>query len=923
MKTFFALGLFMLWATVPVTASIIDVPATLPSIQAAIDSAASGDTVRVADGVYLENINFSEKSIVVCSWFPFDGDSLHIDSTIIDGSAAEEPVVLFNAVEDTTSVLDGFTIRGGSGLYSSYYAARVGGGILIFGGGARIRNNRIMDNAVNYTGTVAGGGIFADVGAYRSLIIENNRVEHNTVQGNVGYGGGIFILSDGPSFVTGNRIAYNHVAADLEAGGGGIGVQNWSIGSYSPLIAANSVMFNSALGNEMSLSGTGGGIMLAWTSPELRNNIVARNHAGAGGGISVFNYLDKNSKTGAPEIPVPAGILVARKAATDVTYFPKTVLINTVVADNRADGPGGGLLDVNLVSTLHNSIVWGNVAPIDSQINGSFAVGYSIVQGGWDGTGNSAVDPIFIDTLDYNLHPELSPAIDAGDPAEIYQDVENPGQPGVPLFPALGSLRNDMGAYGGDWNVRYTIPHGPQFAAFLERINSALYPQRQAIADSFVTANLPMPFVENGMAYFIYTGSASTVYWAGDANGWSGELTPMIRAGGVNFWYYPQLFEPDARIDYKFVLNGTTWILDPKNPNQVSGGYGPNSELAMPDYVQPWEIQPDASIPHGTLHTHNVYSAALNTTRTVKVYTPHMYEAAVNDSFPVMLFHDGLEYISLASAVNTLDNLIAAEQIRPIIAVFVPPGNRTEEYAGYLTDNFTQFIVYELMNVFINYRILSDPQYRGMTGPSYGGLITTEICYKHPEAFGLCAPYSPSYWAKDQEIYNLVTGGPKKDIKFYLDWGRYEPSIQMLALAMRDSLIADGYEIEWNEWPEGHSWGSWRAHLDNALTYFFPWDSVLNVPETETVPMQFELAQNYPNPFNPVTTIQFSIPTAGFVSLKVYNVLGQPVATLLAQELPAGQQEVIWDASGLASVVYYYQLKSGSLGTTRKMIVLK
>ncbi len=372
----------MLWATVPVTAAIIDVPATLPSIQAAIDSAVHGDTVRVADGVYLENINFSEKSIVVCSWFPFDGDSLHIDSTIIDGSAAEEPVVLFNAVEDTTSVLDGFTIRGGSGLYSSYYAARVGGGILIFGGGARIRNNRIMDNAVNYTGTVAGGGIFADVGAYRSRIIENNCVENNTVQGNVGYGGGIFILSDGPSFVTGNRIAYNHVAADLEAGGGGIGVQNWSIGSYSPLIAANSVMFNSALGNEMSLSGTGGGIMLAWTSPELRNNIVARNHAGAGGGISVFNYLDKNSKTGAPEIPVPAGILVARKAATDVTYFPKTVLINTVVADNRADGPGGGLLDVNLVSTLHNSIVWGNVAPIDSQINGSFAVGYSIVQGG-------------------------------------------------------------------------------------------------------------------------------------------------------------------------------------------------------------------------------------------------------------------------------------------------------------------------------------------------------------------------------------------------------------------------------------------------------------------------------------------------------------------------------------------------------------
>jgi hypothetical protein len=89
------------------------------------------------------------------------------------------------------------------------------------------------------------------------------------------------------------------------------------------------------------------------------------------------------------------------------------------------------------------------------------------------------------------------------------------------------------------------------------------------------------------------------------------------------------------------------------------------------------------------------------------------------------------------------------------------------------------------------------------------------------------------------------------------------------------------------------------------------------------VPFEFALAQNYPNPFNPSTKIKFQIADVGLVSLKVYDILGKEVMTLVNEQKPAGFYEVEFDASSLTSGVYFYQLKSGSLVQTRKMVLLK
>jgi hypothetical protein len=88
-------------------------------------------------------------------------------------------------------------------------------------------------------------------------------------------------------------------------------------------------------------------------------------------------------------------------------------------------------------------------------------------------------------------------------------------------------------------------------------------------------------------------------------------------------------------------------------------------------------------------------------------------------------------------------------------------------------------------------------------------------------------------------------------------------------------------------------------------------------------PDNYSLSQNYPNPFNQMTTISFNIPARAFVSLKVYDLAGRQVSSLVAEELPAGEYTRQWNAAGFPSSIYFYQLQSGSSMETKKLILLK
>jgi hypothetical protein len=94
-------------------------------------------------------------------------------------------------------------------------------------------------------------------------------------------------------------------------------------------------------------------------------------------------------------------------------------------------------------------------------------------------------------------------------------------------------------------------------------------------------------------------------------------------------------------------------------------------------------------------------------------------------------------------------------------------------------------------------------------------------------------------------------------------------------------------------------------------------------PIDDTIPVKYSLEQNFPNPFNPSTTIEFSIPVAGSVSLKIYNVLGQEVITLVNEELKAGNYKTLWYAKNISSGIYFYRLETNNFSQTKKLLLLK
>ncbi len=100
-------------------------------------------------------------------------------------------------------------------------------------------------------------------------------------------------------------------------------------------------------------------------------------------------------------------------------------------------------------------------------------------------------------------------------------------------------------------------------------------------------------------------------------------------------------------------------------------------------------------------------------------------------------------------------------------------------------------------------------------------------------------------------------------------------------------------------------------------------EDIVDVEEEFTLPEEIALTQNYPNPFNPSTTIKFSFPSSGYATLKIYNAIGEEVTVLLDKELNIGTYELEWNAAGLPSGMYFYQLKTEGFVETKKMILLK
>jgi enterochelin esterase family protein len=378
----------------------------------------------------------------------------------------------------------------------------------------------------------------------------------------------------------------------------------------------------------------------------------------------------------------------------------------------------------------------------------------------------------------------------------------------------------------------------------------------------------------------------------------------------------------NARLDYKFIIPTSEYILDPLNSHYCTGGYGPNSELAMPSYIQPWEIIA-RNVKHGSLQTKTIASTYLAANYAIYIYLPPGYSATDTKHYPSVYFHDGQDYLNLASAQNVIENILDSGKIAPFIGVFIRPNNRDDEMMGTKRDAYRLFVVKELVPyIDANYKTITAPQSRVVIGTSLGGNISGLIVYYHPDVFAKCGLHSAAFWVNNFEASNLILAAPPKGIDYFAAWGTYEDTYQWMR-PFKDSLQKHGFRFGWSERPEGHSWGLWRATLDSMLSFLVPATTASIHDVSVKATTGFTLSQCYPNPFNGTVSVQYNLSKAGMVDVAIYDINGKQIQSVLHEYQIPGSRTLRVPMLSVASGAYFLRLTCGGNSQTRPLLLLK
>lgn len=367
----------------------------------------------------------------------------------------------------------------------------------------------------------------------------------------------------------------------------------------------------------------------------------------------------------------------------------------------------------------------------------------------------------------------------------------------------------------------------------LTSLSSADSTTRENTWQELIKSNqIPLTLADSVL--FLYRGEAKTVAWMGDFNGWGYDKefkNQGTQIPGSDIWYLKTSFPKDARLDYKILINGTDWIVDPNNPNQQWSGVGggsPNSELRMPVWKADPIMIPRENIARGTLEKDILFnSKTLGYQVTYSIYYPAHYNQ--DTVYPVLYVTDGYEYLHerLGNMKVILDNLIADERIKPLVVIFIDhrePVNRSNnrrmmELA--MNSRYLNFIADEFIAEIEKQHTISKARAdRAILGSSMGGLTAAYFAFSRPEVFGMAGIQSPAFWFKP-DIYSLCDNPENPPVKVFMTTGTIKDAEEG-ARKMKAILEKNTCTYQYIETNQGHSWGNFRDSIDDILLYFFP-----------------------------------------------------------------------------------------------------
>ncbi|HWN71393.1 MAG TPA: alpha/beta hydrolase-fold protein, partial [Haliangium sp.] len=290
-----------------------------------------------------------------------------------------------------------------------------------------------------------------------------------------------------------------------------------------------------------------------------------------------------------------------------------------------------------------------------------------------------------------------------------------------------------------------------------------------------------------------------------------------------------------SRVEYKLEVqrgDHTEWIRDPRNPHLANDPFGANSVCQGLGYERPSWTNPQPETRPGTLEEHHLHDTPFGNSRRVTVYLPARFRRSRR--YPLLVVHDGGDYVNYASLKIVLDNVIHDLEVAELVVALTHPVDRMIEYPDhqphgrFLTEKLLPFMEER-------YPLLGQPASRGLMGASFGAVASLATAWRHPGVWGRLLLQSGSFAFTDigthhrgpafdrvVEFVNEFRKNPgKPSERVFVSCGTYE-SLIYENRSMVPLLQNTGMNVRYVEARDGHNWENWRDRLRVGLSWLFP-----------------------------------------------------------------------------------------------------
>lgn len=343
------------------------------------------------------------------------------------------------------------------------------------------------------------------------------------------------------------------------------------------------------------------------------------------------------------------------------------------------------------------------------------------------------------------------------------------------------------------------------------------------------------PIVEGPDITFVYRGEADEVRLRHWVYGLPSDQ-PLTRISGTNVWYCMLNLPPGSRMEYKFEVlrhGQSQWLADPLNPRMARDPFGGNSVAMAEGYSVPEWVHSDPDVREGVIEELRFEPTPFGDARRVSVYLPARFRRTRR--YPLLMVHDGGDFLNYARLKTVLDNLIHRQEVAPLIVALTHPSDRLVEYPDNPehADFLCRDVLAELQR---RYPLDDRPFRRGLMGASFGAVAALSTAWRYPRVFGNLMLLSGSFAFSDIGHQNRRGPAFEPVISFvnsfrqlpgrpcdraYVACGMYESLIyenRSLVPLLQARRIAVRYE----EVRDGHNWENWRDRLRSGLSWLFP-----------------------------------------------------------------------------------------------------